>query len=70
MNSQLYDPADPAASARSLDDRRFALDHFPQKLLKLAASFTTHTGQALATSRAQTLENFYRGILAEITDIS
>jgi uncharacterized protein len=65
MNSRLYDAADPTASSRSLDDRRFALDHFPQKLLKLAANFTTATGQVLATSRAKVLQDFYDGMLAE-----
>lgn len=67
MNSQLYHADDPTASSRPLDDRSFALDHFPQKLLKLAINFTTATGQALAISRAQTLQSFYEGMLAEIT---
>jgi uncharacterized protein len=66
MNSQLYNADDPTASSRPLDDRSYALDHFPEKLLKLAANFTTATGQALATSRAQTLQSFYQGMLAEI----
>lgn len=66
MHSQLYDPADPNASARPLDDRHFALDHFPQKLLKLGANFTTATGQALAAVRVKALENFYQGLLAEV----
>src|SRR6201996_7929824 len=63
LASQLYDPVDPTASASSLDDRRFALDHFPQKLLKLADNFTTVTGQRLAEARAQALEGFYRGMV-------
>lgn len=70
MSSQLYHTYDPKASSRPLDDRSFALDHFPQKLLKLADNFTTATGQALATSRAQTLKAFYQGMLAEITTAS
>lgn len=68
MSSQMYHADDPTASSRSLDDRSYALDHFPQKLLKLAANFTTVTGQALAASRAQTLQSFYEGMLSEIAN--
>ncbi|MFC5862208.1 HD domain-containing protein [Acidicapsa dinghuensis] len=67
MHSQLYNPADPTANARPLNDRHFALDHFPQKLLKLGANFTTATGQALAVVRVKALANFYEGMLAEVT---
>src|SRR5271168_1197457 len=36
MGSRLYDALDPQAKERNLDDRRYALDHFPIKLLRLA----------------------------------
>ena len=42
MGSALYDPLDPHASERPLDDRRYALDHFRAKLLKLASGFGQH----------------------------
>lgn len=70
MNSQLYNDDDPTASSRPLDDRNYALDHFPQKLLKLAANFNTAAGQAIAASRAQALQSFYDGMLAEVADPS
>jgi uncharacterized protein len=44
MGSALYDPVDPHALERPLDDRRYALDHFRAKLLKLASGFRTATG--------------------------
>ena len=66
MGSSLYDISEPEAMIRTLDDRHFALDHFPKKLLKLAEGFQTRTGAILAQQRQQTLENFYRGVLNEV----
>jgi len=59
MGSVLYDPLEPKATIRALDDRQFALDHFPNKLLKLSENFWTSAGRRLATERQQTLEVFY-----------
>lgn len=66
MGSSLYDPTDPRGEARPLDDRRFALDHFPRKLLKLVDGFQTAAGQRLAQRRQRALREFYEGMLAEI----
>ena len=66
MGSGLYDPSDPRGEERPLDDRRFALDHFPKKLLKLADGFQTPAGQRLALDRQRSLQDFYEGMLAEI----
>jgi uncharacterized protein len=66
MGSSLYDPADPPASHRELDDARFALDHFGAKLFKVAANFQTKAGQALADLRTRTMQGFVRALLDEI----
>ncbi|MGA2218871.1 MAG: HD domain-containing protein [Terracidiphilus sp.] len=66
MGSSLYHSADPRGNIRSLDDRQFALDHFPKKLLKLADGFQTSAGRSLAPKRQQALQAFYTGMLAEI----
>lgn len=66
MGSLLYDPADPAAAARELDDRRYAIDHFPAKLFKIAIGFRTQAGRAMAATRAQRMSDFVDGFLAEI----
>jgi uncharacterized protein len=65
--SELCDPADPTATGRALDDRRYALDHFQTKLLRLHLGFRTPTGRALAQARAERLDAFYRGFLEEIS---
>jgi uncharacterized protein len=66
MGSSLYDPADPSAAERDLDDRSFALDHFGVKLFKVADNFQTNAGQALAATRTRTMRDFMRAMLDEI----
>nr|CAD6420001.1 HD domain-containing protein [Rhizobium sp. Q54] len=66
MSSGLYDPSDPLAKERPLDDRRFAIDHFQTKLLKLADGFQTAAGRALAQERHQRLEQVLELFLDEI----
>jgi uncharacterized protein len=66
MGSSLYDPDDPSAVSRTLDDRSFALDHFGAKLFKVAESFQTKAGQALAEQRTRTMRGFVQALLNEI----
>lgn len=46
-----YDPRDPFAEQHAPDDRRYMLDHFYSKLLKLADNMFTPTGRKLAEHR-------------------
>ena len=64
MNSALYDPLDPLAEARPLDDKAFAIDHFEAKLFRLAKDFQTAAGRRLAVERQERL----RGVLAMMLD--
>jgi uncharacterized protein len=66
MGSALYDPTDPNAQHRPLDDGRFALDHFPAKLLKLAGKFQTATGGRLAAVRVAEMQRFLAAFRGEI----
>jgi uncharacterized protein len=66
MGSQLYDAADPQARARALDDRRYALDHFPAKLFTLAAGFQTAAGAAMAREREERMRRFVGEMMAEL----
>ena len=58
MGSQLYNPADPRALHRPLDDAAFAIDHFRSKLLKLNAGFQTDSGRAMAGERTRRIAEF------------
>lgn len=66
MGSLLYDPADPRAGHRPLDDRAFAIDHFRAKLLKLEGGFQTPTGRRLAQERTRLVAEFLVAFEAEI----
>jgi len=66
MGSGLYDPADPLAKDRPLDDKAFAIDHFEVKLFKLADGFQTAAGRALASERHERLKHIRDLFLDEI----
>jgi uncharacterized protein len=66
LNGQLFDADDPLAEARELDDRRFALDHFQVKLLKLPAMMQTVAGRRLAEKNAAWLRLFVQKMREEI----
>jgi uncharacterized protein len=67
LGSCLYEPSDPRAERRTLDDAAFALDHFPAKLLRLADGFKTATGRQLAAQRHEATLHFYEGMLNEVS---
>ncbi len=66
LGRPLYDPQDPAAEERALDDAAFALDHFFTKLLRLQDGFQTETGARLAQQRHQVMQRFVDGFLSEV----
>ena len=66
MRSALYDVADPHGLRRLHDDSRYAMDHFQTKLLRLASSFETETGQRLARARHERMERFLTEMANEI----
>ncbi|WP_341668650.1 HD domain-containing protein [Alcaligenes sp. SDU_A2] len=66
MGSRLYHPQDPKAQQRPLDDARYALDHFPAKLLKLADGFQTETGRQLAGQRQARMQQYLHDLLTEL----
>ncbi|MFJ7354335.1 HD domain-containing protein [Phyllobacterium sp. NPDC097923] len=66
MGSGLYDPLDPMAIDRNLDDKSFAIDHFEVKLFKLTAGFNTVRGAQIAQVRQERLRRFLGEFLDEI----
>jgi uncharacterized protein len=66
LGSSLYHPADPVGKDRALDDRSYALDHFPKKLLTLATGFKTMAGARMARERHAHLEEFYSAFILEL----
>ena len=66
MGTALYDPDDPFALARDLDDRRYALDHWQVKLGRLSQGMLTARGRQLATARRAGMVVVLRDLAAEI----
>ncbi|MEP5153120.1 HD domain-containing protein [Planktotalea sp.] len=66
MGSALYEPSDPHAKERALDDRSYAIDHFETKLLTLSKGFKTGEGQRMAEARHQELLDFRSAFFAQV----
>lgn len=66
MGGQLFDPRDPWATSRPLDDRRWSLDHFFTKLLSLPGTMCTDAGRAEAQRRAQVLVGIADALAEEL----
>jgi len=66
MGTPLYDPSDPFAKNRDLDDRQFTLDHFYCKLLGLAETMKTGAGRTEAKKRTDYMRTFLQQLGSEI----
>ena len=66
MKRAMFDPVDPLARYRPLDDIAFALDHFFVKLYRVADSMQTAAGRQMAQDRRRILERYVEDLLQEI----
>lgn len=66
MGTPLYEPSDPFADDRELDDKSFTLDHFYCKLLGLADTMKTEAGKAEAIRRTDYMKAFLHQLGMEI----
>ena len=64
--SQLYDPLDPFAQARELDDKNFCIDHFYVKLKGLVNTMKTSSGLEEAEDRWSFMQQFLDQLSHEI----
>ncbi len=65
MDGEISHPTDPFAKQRELDDTRFAIDHFFEKLLELREEFLTPAGRTIADDRHAFLLDFLEQFAAE-----
>ena len=65
-NRPFYDPKDPFSKNRSINDNKWALDHFYEKLLTLEQKMNTKTGKTLAKKRTKILKIFLKELKNEI----
>ncbi|MCG7520539.1 HD domain-containing protein [Ruegeria sp. Ofav3-42] len=66
LGRSLYDPADPFAANRPLDDLHFSIDHWKVKLLRLPGDMLTETGKEIAERRIQRMIRFLEEFAQEI----
>lgn len=66
MGARYFDPSDPWAERRELDDKRYSVDHFFTKLLGLPARMNTEPGRREAERRVAVLESFLDALEAEL----
>jgi len=65
-NRPFYDPKDPFSKNRNLNDNKWTIDHFYEKLLTLEQKMNTKTGKTIAKKRTKILKNFLKEIKNEI----
>jgi len=65
LGTQLFEPNDPLAQRRELNDRLYALDHFELKLFKLPALMNTAAGKRMAERKVDFLREFVNEISKE-----
>ena len=66
LGRDLYEPDDPFAQARKLDDLAFSIDHWKVKLLNLPADMLTRSGRDLAHRRVSLMLGFLEAFAEEI----
>jgi uncharacterized protein len=66
LGSSFYEPLDPLAQERELDDRKYMVDHYFVKLFKLPGLMNTIAGRELAHRRVKSMEAFLKTLVSEI----
>ena len=66
LKHKLFDPQDPMAECRDLNDREFCLDHFELKLLTLSDTMQTEAGREMAERSSDYLRDFRSKLLKEL----
>jgi len=66
MGAGMWDESDPWGDSRELDDKRYSLDHFEKKLLKLAEGMNTPAGRREAQRRHERMLAYLEGLREEL----
>ncbi|NPV62166.1 MAG: HD domain-containing protein [Methanotrichaceae archaeon] len=66
MRREFYHPSDPFCKSREPDDRKWDLDHFFAKLLRLESGMHTETARAMAKRRAEVMKKYLQDLEMEI----
>ena len=66
MKSAFYEPFDPLAENRPLDDKKYMVDHYFVKLFKLPELMNTAQGKIEAEKRVAYMKSFLETFMGEI----
>jgi uncharacterized protein len=66
MRRRMYNPEDPFCANREPDDRKWNLDHFFRKLLKLESGMHTETARRIAKRRDNVMRKYLLDLQNEI----
>ncbi|WP_408098090.1 HD domain-containing protein [Peredibacter sp. HCB2-198] len=66
MKANFYDPFDPLAEGRELNDKAFMIDHYYVKLYKLPEMMNTERGRKLGEERVAYMKTFINTLMGEI----
>jgi uncharacterized protein len=66
LGQQFYEPNDPFAENRTLDDHKFTVDHFEVKLFKIAEALRTETARGEGQKRVAFMRDFLGELRREI----
>lgn len=66
MKSKFYDPFDPLAETRELDDKTYMLDHYYVKLFKLPELLNTEEAKVIAVKRVEVMKDFIANLMSEV----
>lgn len=66
MKASFYDPFDPLADMRLLDDKSFMLDHYFVKLFKLPDLMNTPQAKAIGFKRIEFMKSFIDELMKEV----
>lgn len=66
MKSNFYDPFDPLAESRELNDKSFMLDHYYVKLFKLPELMNTQRARELGEVRVAYMKSFIQEFMTEV----
>jgi len=66
MGAAMWEEEDPWGEARELDDKRYSLDHFEKKLLRLAGGMNTEAGRREAQRRHERMLSYLEGLREEL----
>lgn len=66
MKSAFYEPFDPLAENRELDDKKYMVDHYFVKIFKLPELMNTEKGKAEANLRVKYMQDFLNILITEI----